>query len=123
MRNRSKRKQIIAVLIFTILSFSGSVLCQEGTIITEVVHGKSLEDTVTKENPDREVSIYLPPSYNSAPNKRYPVLFMLHGIADTDKSWTSQWSTQDDDTLIPFSTIQEMMNEGIKKQIGLEVFT
>ena len=99
---------LLAICFLPHLAFS-----QKGKIVREVVHGKSLENTVTKENPKRDVSIYLPPSYETSPNKRYPVVYMLHGIADTDESWTRPWSKPDDDKKIPFSTIQEMMNEGI----------
>ena len=45
------------------------------------LHGVSLEKTVTGESADRSVSIYLPPSYDTSPNKRYPVVYLLHGGA------------------------------------------
>jgi enterochelin esterase-like enzyme len=31
--------------------------------------------------------VYLPPGYDSAPNTRYPVLYMLHGISGSNDEW------------------------------------
>ena len=52
-----------------------------------VVHGASLEGNLEGDCADRQVSIYLPPSYASAPSRRYPVLYLLHGFTDTDDFW------------------------------------
>ena len=38
------------------------------------IHGKSLEGNLLGETADPEVSIYLPPSYNTDRNRRYPVV-------------------------------------------------
>jgi S-formylglutathione hydrolase FrmB len=78
---------------------------QEGKIIREKVHAAALEKTVTGESPDRWVSVYLPPSYDGAPTKRYPVLYLLHGIGDTDEVWTNANG--------PLASIQDLMNQGI----------
>jgi enterochelin esterase-like enzyme len=43
------------------------------------VHGASLEGNLLGEAVDREVLVYLPPSYDSAPRRRYPVVYFLHG--------------------------------------------
>lgn len=52
-----------------------------------VVHGASLEGNLEGDCPDRQVSVYLPPSYAKSPNRRYPVLYLLHGFTDTDDFW------------------------------------
>jgi S-formylglutathione hydrolase len=51
------------------------------------VHGASLEGNLEGDSPDREVSIYLPPSYQTSPDRRYPVLYILHGFTDSDDHW------------------------------------
>src|SRR5262249_10630782 len=51
------------------------------------VHGKSLEGNLSGEPADRDVSIYLPPSYQSEPNRRYPVVYLLHGYTNSDIGW------------------------------------
>jgi enterochelin esterase-like enzyme len=43
------------------------------------VHGASLEGNLLGEAVDRNVIVYLPPSYDSAPRRRYPVVYFLHG--------------------------------------------
>src|SRR5918992_156018 len=43
------------------------------------VHGKSLEGNLMGETPSPEVSIYLPPSYQADPARRFPVVYLLHG--------------------------------------------
>jgi enterochelin esterase-like enzyme len=45
------------------------------------VHGKSLEGNLEGDSPDREVFVYLPPGYAGSPNRRYPVVYFLHGYA------------------------------------------
>jgi S-formylglutathione hydrolase FrmB len=51
------------------------------------VHGKSLEGNLEGDSPDRDVSVYLPPSYVSDRNRRYPVVYLLHGYTNTDEGW------------------------------------
>jgi S-formylglutathione hydrolase len=51
------------------------------------VHGKSLEGNLEGDSPDRDVSIYLPPSYATARTRRYPVIYLLHGYTDSDDLW------------------------------------
>ena len=43
------------------------------------VHGASLEGNLEGNSPNRDVYVFLPPSYDSNPNKRYPVVYFLHG--------------------------------------------
>ncbi|WP_460976590.1 alpha/beta hydrolase [Spirosoma knui] len=58
------------------------------------VHGKGLEGNLAGDSPDRNVSIYLPPSYGTDKNRRYPVIYFLHGFTDSDDKWyglTKHW--------------------------------
>jgi S-formylglutathione hydrolase FrmB len=59
----------------------------KGSVERIKVHGKSLEGNLEGDSPDRDVSIYLPPSYKTNPNRRYPVVYMLHGYTDSDELW------------------------------------
>ena len=45
------------------------------------VHGKSLKGNLEGDSSDRDVFVYLPPSYATTPNRRYPVVYFLHGYA------------------------------------------
>jgi enterochelin esterase-like enzyme len=51
------------------------------------VHGKSLEGNLEGDSPDRDVFIYLPPSYATNTNRRYPVVYMLHGYGLAAQQW------------------------------------
>jgi enterochelin esterase-like enzyme len=44
------------------------------------VHGASLEGNLEGEAVDREVSVFLPPSYKKDKHRHYPVVYGLHGI-------------------------------------------
>jgi S-formylglutathione hydrolase FrmB len=59
----------------------------KGTYERIKVHGKSLEGNLSGEPADRDVSVYLPPSYATARNRRYPVVYLLHGYTNTDEGW------------------------------------
>jgi S-formylglutathione hydrolase len=51
------------------------------------VHGDSLVGNLSGDSADRQVTVYLPPSYASEPRRRYPVLYLLHGYTDSDDRW------------------------------------
>jgi len=51
------------------------------------VHGESLAGNLEGDSPDRQVSVYLPPSYAKSGSRRYPVLYLLHGFTDSDSHW------------------------------------
>jgi enterochelin esterase-like enzyme len=59
----------------------------KGTLERIKVHGKGLEGNLEGDSPDRDVSVYLPPSYGTAKRARYPVIYMLHGFTDSDEQW------------------------------------
>ncbi len=52
-----------------------------GVLERITVHGKSLEGNLSADSPDRTVFVYLPPSYSTKPQQRYPVLYLLHGYS------------------------------------------
>ena len=108
------RQILLGLVVLLSLFCAPSLLAQEGRLVREKVHGKSLEKTLTGEAADRNVSIYLPPSYDTSPVKRYPVLYLLHGITDTDETWTKPWAKDD-----PWSSLPGVMNRGIaEKRFG-----
>lgn len=51
------------------------------------VFGPSLEGNLLGETDSPEVSVYLPPGYAEETERRYPVLYLLHGYSGTDESW------------------------------------
>jgi S-formylglutathione hydrolase FrmB len=110
LRNTLVRHFMRASMLLLLLVASAPVaFAQEGRVVRETVHGASLEGNVTGEETDRRVSVYLPPSYDSATSKRYPVVYLLHGIGDTDGEFTSAWKGQTD----AWGTIRGLMNNGV----------
>jgi S-formylglutathione hydrolase FrmB len=57
------------------------------------VHGASLERNLEGDSPDRDVIVYLPPSYAMSPRRRYPVLYALHGYSISNERWTTEIHT------------------------------
>lgn len=60
---------------------------QKGRFERIHVHGKSLEGNLEGDSPDRDVSVYLPPSYPTDSSRRYPVVYLLHGYTNSDEGW------------------------------------
>lgn len=53
------------------------------------VFGPSLAGNLEGDDPNREVIVYLPPSYSSASERRYPVLYYLHGYTARAENYVS----------------------------------
>jgi enterochelin esterase-like enzyme len=59
----------------------------KGKLERVTVHGKSLEGNLEGDVADRDVFVYLPPSYGREPNRRYPVVYTLHGYGLHAQQW------------------------------------
>lgn len=108
---RKSLKPILCNLLAVLFLFSAvsAQAIKQGTLLREKIHGVSLEKNVTHESADRNVAIYLPPSYKTSPDKRYPVIYLLHGISDTENSWVEAWTKENDG----YATLQDEMDKGI----------
>ena len=62
----------------------------KGTVEQIVVHGASLEGNLEGDSPDRDATVYLPPSYAGSPMRRYPVLYLLHGYGGKQDTFTTR---------------------------------
>jgi enterochelin esterase-like enzyme len=62
------------------LSFAQS---DKGTVVTDTIYSQNLENDFG-ENPNRAVSVYLPPNYQNS-DQRYPVIYFLHGFMGDNK--------------------------------------
>jgi predicted alpha/beta superfamily hydrolase len=64
-----------------------------GTIERITVHGKALEagraldGNGQGDSPDRAVAVYLPPSYAGDQNRRFPTVYLLHGVNGTESAF------------------------------------
>jgi len=59
----------------------------KGKLEKITVHGKSLEGNLEGDAADRDVFVYLPPSYQAEPARRYPVVYTLHGYGLHAQQW------------------------------------
>jgi enterochelin esterase-like enzyme len=54
------------------------------------VHGTALEGNLEGDAVDRDVFVFLPPSYSKEPSRRYPVVYALHGYSIGAEQWTHE---------------------------------
>jgi enterochelin esterase-like enzyme len=54
------------------------------------VHGAALEGNLEGESTDRDVIVFLPPSYSHDTSRRYPVVYALHGYSIGAEQWTHE---------------------------------
>jgi len=54
------------------------------------VHGVALEGNLEGDAVDRDVIVFLPPSYQADTKRRYPVVYALHGYSIGAEQWTHE---------------------------------
>lgn len=54
------------------------------------VHGQALERNLEGNAVDRDVIVFLPPSYDKEKSRRYPVVYALHGFFIGAEQWTGE---------------------------------
>ena len=84
-------KKLILSLLAIHIVFSALAQSPSGAqskIITDSIHSKVL-------NAYRAYNVFLPKSYETDTNKKYPVLYLLHGMTDTNQAWSGRGHLQD----------------------------
>lgn len=84
-------KKIILSATFLFISVF-TVTGQDGKVENLTVHATSLEENLVEESPDLSVGVFLPPDYEKNSNKRYPVVYWLHGFAGYKNTGKSGWN-------------------------------
>lgn len=87
---------------------------QTGELIRRTFHSPALENNLLGDSADPEVHVYLPPSYARQPERRFPVLYLLHGFLSSPSDSTTPGpgapSVQEQmDTLVQQGAIQEFI--------------
>src|SRR5579863_6884324 len=54
------------------------------------IHGAALEGNLEGDDVDRDVIVFLPPGYSNEKNRRYPVVYALHGYSIGAEQWTRE---------------------------------
>lgn len=73
------------------------------------IHGTSLEGNLEGDAVDRDVIVFLPPSYAKSKSRRYPVVYALHGFFIGAEQWTHEIH-------VP-QTIEGAFARGVKEMI------
>ncbi len=82
------------ILLCVCLSASVSnIIAQEkqstGRLLETNVTAPSLKGNLLGDPEEQSVLVYLPPSYDTAPGKRYPTLYLLHGFLGRSRGWNT----------------------------------
>jgi enterochelin esterase-like enzyme len=113
---RIRRSALVPVVVLVVAALATPAFAQsgapikKGTVEKVSVHGAALQGNLEGDSPDRDVYIYLPPSYASNRNQRYPVVYLLHGYGLTAERWmmfTNLAAAADKD--IAAGTMKEMI--------------
>jgi S-formylglutathione hydrolase FrmB len=84
-----------------------------GRLVEVKVPAPSLKGNLLGDPVEQEVGIYLPPSYETSPTKRFPTLYLLHGYTAHYKAWTS--GAYQGMSLQPF--MDEMIRSGKTREL------
>lgn len=103
---------INAFFILLLLTVQFAHAHDKGTVKVDSLVSKALAHNVTGEDKERKITIYLPPSYFTS-NKKYPVLYLLHGSGDNHLNFVDEPKIYD--------TIQGLMDEGISTKQFREI--
>jgi len=59
---------------------------ESGKIVQVKFHSKALENNLLGDSPNRDVFLYLPPSYEKKIKKHYPTVYLLHGNSPSESA-------------------------------------
>ena len=60
------------------------------TVVHIKIHGAALEGNLEGDAVDRDVLVFLPPSYATEKKRRYPVVYALHGYSIGAEQWSKE---------------------------------
>jgi len=86
---------LLAFFVFVLFaqpSFAQSATTRQnvkGKQVEVKFNAPSLKGNLLGDATEQSVSVYLPPSYDASPTKRYPVVYLLHGFGVNYQLWTA----------------------------------
>ena len=108
---------LLKCILTCLIAFAATcAIAQEDGYIKNVeFHSVSLEGNLIGDSPDRSILIYLPPGYDEQVEKRYPVVYLLHGFNGStgNQGWVGEYAS-----VIP-SAIKELIRSGTVKPMIL----
>ena len=106
-------KPVFSLALLVAAGLSAQNDAQRGIVQRITVHGKGLEGNLEGDSPDRDVAVYLPPGYNSTAERRYPVVYLLHGFTDDVDHW---WGVKPHFVNVP-EVANKVLAAGVKEMI------
>lgn len=90
-----KPNRLVVVFCFLLLSHALAIAAthqqaataRAGKVVEIKVPAPSVKANLIGAQPELAVSVYLPPGYDSAPETRYPTIYLLHGFLSNNKVW------------------------------------
>jgi len=76
---------VVVALVLSIITIAATA--QESRIVRETFHSPSIKGNLFGDSPDRQVIVYLPPSYDDGNDQVYPVVYLLHGYTGDSELW------------------------------------
>lgn len=83
----------------------GAPAAAAGKLVEIKVPAPSLKGNLLGDPTEQSAAVYLPPSYDASPTKRYPTLYLLHGFLGNNRAWTHGYQGM---------SLQSSMDEMIK---------
>ena len=98
-----KKISLIAATFLVGVAWASQLIAQVETIVPQIepnakpvtvqrikVHSASIEGNLSQTSADRDVIVFLPPSYAKETKKRYPVVYALHGYFIGAEQWSNE---------------------------------
>src|SRR4030095_1150860 len=76
------------VLLTSVGSAQQATPAAVGSLIESKVAASALKTNVLGDPAESRVAVYLPPSYQTSPQRRYPTLYLLHGFLSDIEAYT-----------------------------------
>ena len=80
-----------------------------GRVVEVKVSAPSLKNNLLGDPAEQNVTIYLPPSYDTSPTRRFPTVYLLHGFTGTNKGWAGSLRLQ--------SLMDQIIKEGGTREL------
>ena len=114
-----KSFKVVLSFIF-VLAFASAGFAQAtapaiatGKLVELKLTSPSLQANLLGDPAEQTVAVYLPPSYEASPAKRFPTLYLLHGFTANNKAWTTNGYQG--------MSLQPLMDEMIKTGMSREM--
>ncbi len=83
--------RVAAALVLSLLVALPAIAQSESAIRYLKINSSALAGNLLGDPAEQEVAVYVPPGYDQSGDKRYPVLYLLHGIGGGFTDWTQHW--------------------------------